>query len=144
MWTHTSEWGQHMSKTPTEDVGLCLLRKPGRSLDPVPGWLPDRGKALGSATLTQWVSFRILNVAKGAAVPFLPWGSLTLSLHMGPLGDAWGSFNSSTIFCTNMTAQPRQVLHESLDRLPEENRPTAHCLRKNEQTGAKHVGTRST
>lgn len=48
------------------------------------------GSLLKGATLTQCISYKILHTAKGTAVPFPPWGSVTLLLHVKPLEHVWG------------------------------------------------------
>lgn len=65
------------------------------------------GRPLRGATLTGHISSSIPNAAKGTAVPFLPQGSLTPSLHGETFGTGMGSADSSSTFCSNVISQPR-------------------------------------
>lgn len=121
MYVHTSFWvgTTHAQNTvPTEEA--WVKPKPFAQVDCLILW-----RVLWGAILTQLVSSRILHAGKGTAVPFLPLGSLTLSLHMRPLGHTWGSANSSTIFCSNMTSQDKATAAWKPGQTP--RRQQSHC-----------------
>lgn len=65
------------------------------------------GRLLRGANLAGCVSSTIPKAAKGTAVPFLPQGSLTPSLHGETFGMGMGSVDSSTTFCSCVMSQPR-------------------------------------